>query len=339
MDKKRLFVCVSVVMALSLTACGSTSSMTAPELLEPVSVVADTTPVYRGNISFNNYYDGEIMPQTYDVKSEEGGIISEVMVSVGDYVEEGQMIARYTDEAEQAELTAINNDISYMRKKYALENEILSISISETGSELDKLKLKQQKETQALELSIAEEKKAEVLGRIGDCDIYAPANGHVVFVTENGMVARDGYIALIASDTELVGRSAFINDQTLSRADGVRGFYYGEMIDLTPRPYNKSDYVSAILRGGTFYSYYDLESVPEGAKAGDYLQLIISNRTKENVLLIPVTALQKDADGYYVYKCENDSKVKCKVAIGLKNELIAEVLDGLSEGEEVYVSN
>ena len=336
--KKNRIIPLALAVVIGLAGCGKAETP-APELKTPVSVEFDTTFVTRGNICNYRYYDGEILPVTTEIKSESGGLIKEVLVKVGDYVKKGDVVARYTDDEARALLESLEADIEYNRKKYSYENEIASISAEESGSELDALRLRQQKETQDLEMRILNEKRKEVLSAIGECDIIAPESGYVVYAAQSGYVNKDGYIVITADPDRLVARTDYINDQIIGRADEITVFFDGEEIGAAPQPYERNDYVAAMLRGGKFYTYYDLSSVPSGMEEGDYAQLIIKYNMKDDVLMIPTTTLSRDADGYYVYKREGDTRVKVSVAIGVKNELEAEVLDGLSEGDEVYVKN
>lgn len=336
--KKTRYIPILLTLTFLLSACGKEAAEV-PELKVPVSVEFDTAFVSKGDICNYRYYDAKIIPVTMEIKSEEGGLLKEVLVNVGDHVNAGDIIARYNDEDAKARLESLDAEIEYNRKKSICENEIAAERASVSGSELDKLLLKQQKETQALEMQILNEKRAEVLNEIGECDIVAPESGNVVYVANAGYINKDGFIAITADEEKVLARSEFINDQIISRSDKITIFHNGEETDVTPRPYERSDYVAATLRGGTFYTYYDIEKKTDSMKAGDYAQLIIRYNSKNDVLKVPNTTLSMDSDGYYVYKQENGTRVKCRVAVGVKNELEAEVLDGLSEGDEIYVKN
>ena len=58
---------------------------------------------------------------------------------------------------------------------------------------------------------------------------------------------------------------------------------------------------------------------------------------KENVLTIPANALYRDEKGRYVYKIVDKQRVRCNVTIGITNEIKVEILEGLQEGDVVYV--
>jgi len=59
---------------------------------------------------------------------------------------------------------------------------------------------------------------------------------------------------------------------------------------------------------------------------------------KDDVLLVPVRALRRDAQGRYVEVLRNGVPTRVPVVTGLANTQVAEVLDGLEEGQEVIVS-
>ena len=69
------------------------------------------------------------------------------------------------------------------------------------------------------------------------------------------------------------------------------------------------------------------------------MRIILTANIKDDVLTVPLNTLYRDSEGYYVYKAEGGQRVKTAVAVGVKNETMAEIIGGLSEGDEIYVKN
>lgn len=64
-------------------------------------------------------------------------------------------------------------------------------------------------------------------------------------------------------------------------------------------------------------------------------KVIISTAKEENAVLVPVSAVNVDTDGEFVYVVENNILVKKPVVTGISSDLYIEIKEGLSEGEQV----
>ncbi|NLL80067.1 MAG: efflux RND transporter periplasmic adaptor subunit [Clostridiales bacterium] len=73
----------------------------------------------------------------------------------------------------------------------------------------------------------------------------------------------------------------------------------------------------------------------------DYIYLGVEAKVKvhtnkaENALLIPVEVVGADKDGDFCYVIENETVVKKRLKTGIASDLYVEVLEGLSEGDQV----
>ena len=66
--------------------------------------------------------------------------------------------------------------------------------------------------------------------------------------------------------------------------------------------------------------------------------LHVYTNVMEDVLRLPGNALFHHPDrGYYVYKIENNQHIQTPLTVGTRTETYAAVLNGLNEGDEVYV--
>lgn len=76
-----------------------------------------------------------------------------------------------------------------------------------------------------------------------------------------------------------------------------------------------------------------------GAKIGDFVLVCMVSDYNANTLSVPNNAVYKDSSGSYVYLLEGDIRVRQDVLTGYKNDAYTEILDGLKEGDRVYVKN
>jgi len=86
-----------------------------------------------------------------------------------------------------------------------------------------------------------------------------------------------------------------------------------------------------------------------GAKPGMTAEATIHTKTKDNVLTVPVEALQKGQDGYYVLVTDGTDTdtsqqddatsggTKQQVEVGLQTTETAEIVSGLSEGDQILI--
>lgn len=367
--QKRSGKIASLLAASLLTAllagCSAGVEQEVPALAEPVSVNVDTYRVARDEIYEIETYDAEVIPVTTDVVAEYSGLLGELLIKEGDPVEEGQLVAQLSDTAVQAQLEMVCETIQQTGERNRLSNEIaeydiellqLDLTEAKAAAEPDEtriqdlefrleeaeLSLRQQKEKQELAMGRLEEQKQALEEQIVDCDIVAPTSGRVAYVAgvqEGGMLLEGMVLAVIASD-QLQLRTDFLTDGTFRNADSCHIYYGGQEIAVQNLPYERNDYVAAVLRNGSFYTYYTLAEQPADMMAGDYAQLRIIKNRAEDVLTIPVTCLYRDGVGSYVYVIdEAGNRIKTPVATGVRNDIMVEITDGLAEGDEVYVKN
>ena len=64
-------------------------------------------------------------------------------------------------------------------------------------------------------------------------------------------------------------------------------------------------------------------------------KVIISTAKEENAVLVPVSAINVDMEGEFVYVVENNILTKKRVMTGISSDLYIQVTEGLSDGEQV----
>ena len=64
-------------------------------------------------------------------------------------------------------------------------------------------------------------------------------------------------------------------------------------------------------------------------------KVVISTAKEENAVLIPVTAVNVDMNGDFVYVVEEGILVKKPVVTGISSDTMIQIVEGLSEGEQV----
>jgi len=108
-----------LAMGMTLSGCGAKQVAPAPVLDEPIGDIVFTCPVERGNVGRYSSLMGSVVPKTTAQYWKSPAAVSEIFVSEGDYVKEGQIIATVDREYS---LKALEN----ARANLALENELYS---------------------------------------------------------------------------------------------------------------------------------------------------------------------------------------------------------------------
>ena len=86
------------------------------------------------------------------------------------------------------------------------------------------------------------------------------------------------------------------------------------------------------------YTYYAAEDY-NGARMGDFVLVCMKSNYHPQVLSIPSKAIYRDSSGNYVYFLEGDTRVRRDVVTGYSGTVYVEILEGLQEGDRVYVKN
>ncbi|MDE6185749.1 MAG: hypothetical protein K2G39_10035 [Lachnospiraceae bacterium] len=63
--------------------------------------------------------------------------------------------------------------------------------------------------------------------------------------------------------------------------------------------------------------------------------MIISTAQEKDAVLIPVTAVNVDMEGEFVYVVEENILVKKRITTGISSDTMVQVTEGLSDGEQV----
>lgn len=210
-------------------------------------------------------------------------------------------------------------------------------SITATTREVDLAPLDAQVALAQAALELAQ-KQAE------DTAIKAPVSGVITVINRTvGEEAQD-----VTPAITMIGEGKLQIESNVSETD-ISALKLGNKMSITfdalsPDQVFKGTLVSinpnsTVISGVTYYTIKAVfETTPEQKdliKPGMTANLDIIADTAENVLLVPLQSIKTDKDNKYVDVLINNQSVKRVVIIGLQGEQIAEVKNGLNEGEMV----
>jgi len=358
---------VSGILALFMFLAGlagcQESTAEVPELLEPVGVKTDSAVVQYGDVYDISVYGGEIAPYLEELCFEVDGRLGEVLVSVGDTVEAGQLLVTLDSEDLLEKIEALEEDVAYAAKANAAADRKAEIKV-----EIAKLELKGLEEEIEVEPKTIKTKKLEIeqleAARIQDrelrqlsydkqikelselredlesMDIYAPFAGTVVYITQeksDTSISSDTIVVTIADENQLFIVSEYIPDYTMQGADRIYAKVLDQEYAVTHVPMEMEEYLERMLASKEMYTRFSVENTDGTLSSGQYAAITVIDNFKDNVLVIPINALFRDAMGHYVYKLIDGERVRQDISVGTTTGIEAVVTEGLQEGDVVYV--
>lgn len=360
--KQRFAALCLALCLLGLGGCAPEETAV-PELQEPVGIRFDTALVQRGDVRSASVFPSSVTAPVTELYYEFDGVLDTMHVSLGQKVQEGELLVSLDVEAAQKELEALDGQIAYAQELNALkeeqlrlELEICQIEISQMpipypyDEEEGQLKLQeletrqtaldQELERQALELSQLQDRRSALEQTIQRSELTAPFDGTVVYV--NPILSGDGVQSLqtqvaLMDESQLILSGDFVSDSYLDLAKDLYAIINGQRYELTPLPYDQEEYLSLVLSGQTLFSKFRLEGDTSSLALGDYASVFVVTREQTDALYLPINALYRDSSGSYVYLNEDGERKRVAVTVGIQTDTVAEIKEGLQEGDEVYV--
>lgn len=353
-----------------LTGCGSTEpTEPVPELIEPVGVDVDTVKVKKMNLSSENSYQGEIIPEIKGLYFTSSGNIDKLYVSEGDKVKKGQLLATLTSansgvkklQRQLEEKKSINKDTNYTmqcgidrlkeelsqlkkekkkaKKKDQIKGLKMQITEKEQDIKLERLRLSQQKETQALEIKQMKEDIAAAKQQTKESKLYSPVNGEIISTTGgSGYMVQGGVTAInVANMDKPRIRTEYIGASVLGKASSYIATVNGKKYKVKVEEQNVSAFDIEMGQNPS-NTWFDFEE-EVNLKVGDSATIDLYNNTAKDALVVPSNAVFKSKSERYVYLVQGNAKKKTPVTVGTVTDAYTQLLTGVKEGDVVYVQS
>lgn len=357
--KPRLLA-AAVAAALLMTSCGGGGETSAPPLADSVHVVYDTAKAERGDVEAVLVYSAYVLPVQTDVSFEDSsGVVDRVFVKTGDSVSEGDALLRLDTEGLRERLDDAKERLVSLEESGARERRMVEIDL-----ELAKLDLEEAEETDPggldasllrlevesrqsdldrydgqLERSLDAAKKdiAELEKEIESATLRAPVSGEVISVyTSEGARAASSTTLVTLSD----GDRRYISCAAGEKVPSTAQLSYIE--DETEYPLERWEYTDREIAvfeatGRDAPQRFVRSDGGELPETGEFVQLRAVRESAKDTVRIPSGALYRDSGVTYVYIEDGGELVYTEVKAGVTNDAYVEILDGVEEGDEVYV--
>lgn len=317
--------------------------------------------VQHGDLSIEVIETGKVEPrEKVEVKSKVAGQVERVFVDEGDKVRKGQMLLRLdpTDYKRdvaraEAEVEQAKNNLEYAQLTLKRrEDAVKTGGVSQADVDLSANEVK----VRGTALKLANVALAAAQDRLRYTEIVSPIDGTVIArgiqageVISPGVQATfEGKPLLTIADLSTLVVKADLNQIDVAKVrlgqrvelflDALPGKTYDAMITkITP---------AAVLPKGKDQEVFPVEatlSKPDrDIKPGMTADTRIYVETHENVLSLPIEAVEKETDKSFVTKLVTDPqgkqrKERVEVKTGSKNDRVFEITQGLAKGDRVVL--
>jgi multidrug efflux pump subunit AcrA (membrane-fusion protein) len=366
-------IAVTLAALALLTYCGTQPPMghsEGPQLMSPVVGRTASARVDRGDVVEVQLLPGMVRVDSIPLFFEMEGLpFDRFHVLPGQFVQEGQLLATlYTPRQrelvanQEALIDRLHRSHSLSAEAWAIDYELLHLryiermrtaanSFDEAAMdeaqrlylEMDRMRLLREhdEEWQRLERADAYTRLAELHEDLKGTDLLAPFDGtitHVASLSHGNFPGQARIILYIAPAdgpqiVEYTGEAL----PNRSRVTRIEGDVNGLTFDLTHIPLAPEEVAYNSLHGLTRRERFAL---PEGLTLplGAHVRILAYTVEIHDTLRIPTAALVGMGAAAYVYRLENGAWMPVQITIGARAPAFVEILDGLSEGDELLVN-
>ncbi|KXI30842.1 efflux RND transporter periplasmic adaptor subunit [Paraglaciecola hydrolytica] len=330
-----LAICAILVSSSVLTACGDAEAIVDAEKKEVViAVPVEVATLGHGSISAN-YATTAVLEAKEEafVVPRASGIIEEIFVEEGDYVEKGQVLAQIEPQRYHLNLDRAKADLVGIEKELAKINKVYSQKLVSDDT-FDKLNAQYQSAKATLALAELDLKEATITAPIAG--FIAERNAKVGNLTESFQRARMFHIV---QQQELYG-IVYLPEKELARVHKEQK----ATLDLTAfgeKPVDALiERISPVIdpKTGTFKVTLRVPNHDHLLKAGMFAQVKLNYDTRDNVILLPRKALLAIDNSVNVFVVKDGIATKTPIQVGYQEGEFVEVISGLVGNEQVVIT-
>lgn len=214
---------------------------------------------------------------------------------------------------------------------------LIKLSESEIRSSIDKKQINIDKE----ELQVKEK-----ASKIDDIAVKAPFDGQIISISKsNGDYVEGKDVMMVIADMNELKVNLKVDELDIFNITKGQKAVLTTAVFEGKEYFGEVDVIGVEGKSKNGVSTFDVSVVLDKKNANDFklgmnvdAEIFVAN--KQDVLIVPVSAIKKMRDKYYVQVsdmsgADNKSAVK-EVEIGVSNDMFAEVVSGLNEGDSVF---
>ncbi len=330
--KKAFLISLLTFNAIFLASCGETTANVTEEKDKEFAIPVSVASIERNNISSNFHTTATLESRTEaDIITRVTGIIEQLSVEEGDYVEKGQVLAKIDPRRYQlaldkadAELEGINQELQ--RLSLMAEKKLVSAQAS------DKLKYQHQ-------AAVAARKLAEL--DLQDSQIVAPISGFVSHRYVKPGYFTQGYQKLfhIVDSTNLQA-IVYLPEHQLSnvKLDQQANLSFSARKNQIYQAKVRS--VSPVIdpSSGTFKVILSINNNKQELKPGMFAQIALTFATHNDAFTIASDAIITLDNKSKIYLVRDNKAVEVQVNKGFIEGQLTEITGEIKEGDSVVVN-
>lgn len=353
MKKYNKIIVLLIISALVMSGCG-VKHIEPPELLEPVSTNESYRPVWRGDIEDVNVSYGTVVPRDYCHFWTNTVKIKEITVGMGDYVNEGDILAYADIEAANDELNRLNAELILLNSLFTLNEQkyqyrhqeleykqaFSDIAVLDENHRYDQLL--HQYRVNNINEDISEQEKI-----VSDGTLVAKTSGYVTYVRDISVNTQSGNGDNVVIISDYNDSYIELEDATVSE-DYRRNWmpydnYYteisGKKYELYEYEYTPDELI--LIESKAMYPNIRMKFTDDevDASIGTHIPVFMTGDVVSDVLMVGNDSLYEDNGGSFVYVKNGDSREPRYIEVGKQGKNYTEVVSGLEEGEMVYYSS
>jgi multidrug efflux pump subunit AcrA (membrane-fusion protein) len=236
-------------------------------------------------------------------------------------------------EYDQLKLNASPNTVTVLEKQ--LEQAAQSLEQATRGIDNAQVAIKQSEAG----YSQAQQNYNQAVDALNDMRFTAPISGYIssIAVTEQ-QFASNGQPAIVIDAMDTIEIKANVTENLVNRLQ------VGQEVEITLTAFNDEvingviDSISstADVRTLLYPITIEVENASHRIKPGMFASIKVARQVQEDALYILKDSVILRSDGSYVYVVKNENQVELRqIEVGLDIGLYVEILDGLSESDEV----
>lgn len=351
---------LTAVFVLSLFGCSLPEEEIRSEhaMRDPDTVSYQTVRAGKSRVAIQRSVNAAVVPVRDEVlkfpaSESRDAYFRDVLVKKGDSVVEGQLLARLdtgdldeTLEALQEKVSETEKDLSVLDRRYEIQKQKNEINYSYyPWAERVRAKERDERDYQAKRvllldsLEFDEKRIEELLAEREHYEIRAPFDGKIVFAytPKEKEKYRSGMKVIEIADLSLPLMRAECERPDDFSEDGIYDLLVGdETAEVVVTDGVKLGYPKNAEDSGLPYVYFMLTKPRTDLTNRQTYEVRYVTAGSDDALTVPSKVVYHTKDQYYVYcfSAEGIPEIR-NVEIGARNELLTEILSGLSEGEEV----
>ena len=334
-NRKALAICSVIAATILLSGCGDAEAIDAQQdKALVIAIPVESASLVTGSIS-SNYTTAAVLEAKEEafVVARASGIIEEIYVEEGEYVEKGQVLAQLEPRRYHLNVDRATADLLGIEKELAKINKVYDKKLVSDDT-YDKISAQYASAKATLSLAELDLKEATITAPIAG--YIAERNAKVGNLTESFQRARMFHIV---QQKELYG-VVYLPEKELSRVhkEQSAALILTAFADETVQAFVER--ISPVIdaKTGTFKVTLRVPNTENRLKAGMFAQVKLNYATHHDATLMPRKALLAIDGNMNVFVINDGKAQKISVAVGFQEEGYVEILSGLSGNEQVVIT-